>query len=359
MATKKKAPAPAIRPDPPTMEMVPQPEAQWIPPEGTENEVHAVADSAGPEDDTATRLRRSFDRWWQAGDEWASSTICLAADLWSARQEHRSNQDFGAWLVAHNLNDLTKDDRSALINIGEHLDAAAQSFILKTANRSPRLIWSEMKKERMRSSSQQCEHAPTRKQPVKDARASVPSAPQVARLIAAAPPEPVELAKVEDEQPAPFDIQQLRTVQTNGMATVVSGETTKPPVLPPSPPKQEPQENGLLPGEQEVIMFGERLWPHPPGNRLHEYRELRTGIWLFQDLQRYLDRSQSDASRAIMIRYLINWVHVFAKHELEGDAHRKIANLCGVVHHLSRIWVENPEGECKFPFTPKREDEPW
>jgi hypothetical protein len=46
-----------------------------------------------------------------------------------------------------------------------------------------------------------------------------------------------------------------------------------------------------------------------------------------------------------------------ASHELEGEARGKIIHISGVVSWLSRLREEHPDGQCKFPAPPFREDE--
>jgi hypothetical protein len=109
--------------------------------------------------------------------------------------------------------------------------------------------------------------------------------------------------------------------------------------------------------EQEIIMFGKRLWPSPPESPFYGYRELRSAIWFFCDLDKFIASGQDIESRAITIRLLVGHLHNFSSHELEGVARDRIENLVSVVHTLSRLFAKSPEGECKFPPLPKREDE--
>lgn len=89
----------------------------------------------------------------------------------------------------------------------------------------------------------------------------------------------------------------------------------------------------MPPDEMEVVMYGVRLWPRPAGE-LYDYRELRSGIWWFRDLNRWLQGTMDSepASRALKMRHLVNWPHQFARHELKPEALAKIEKLVGVVH---------------------------
>jgi hypothetical protein len=99
--------------------------------------------------------------------------------------------------------------------------------------------------------------------------------------------------------------------------------------------------------EQEVIMYGQKLWPRPP-DQFYDYKELRSGIWLFRDLDRWLARNQSTSARGQMMRHIVGHFHAFASHELAGESRARIERLGGVVSTLSRLMERNPEGECKF-----------
>jgi hypothetical protein len=107
--------------------------------------------------------------------------------------------------------------------------------------------------------------------------------------------------------------------------------------------------------QQEIIMYGERLWPRPEA-ALYDYLELRSAIWLFCDLDIHV-KAPNIGSKAIVVRYIITHLDLFARHELEGTARAKVENLLGVVSRISRLMARNPDGECRYPPSPKREDE--
>jgi hypothetical protein len=64
----------------------------------------------------------------------------MARGLLAAKRMHPATQDFGAWLQTSPYRDLEKDDRAALIKIGEH-DAFAADFVRTTTLISPQTIW--------------------------------------------------------------------------------------------------------------------------------------------------------------------------------------------------------------------------
>lgn len=109
--------------------------------------------------------------------------------------------------------------------------------------------------------------------------------------------------------------------------------------------------------EQVIVVFGERLWPAPQPNRFVEYTyaQLCAAIWTFRDLDGLMSGG-SPASRGISIRNSTRWVKEFllrANYSVQGEASiLKVYNLISGITHLR---AERPDGECKFPPTPKVE----
>lgn len=94
-------------------------------------------------EDTMEKIKQAYDRWKRAEGEWIEATLDLATVLREARDEHGSNNEFGAWLQRNSFTELGKDDRAALIGIGEHLELARQ-VIERSESRSVRLLWREL-----------------------------------------------------------------------------------------------------------------------------------------------------------------------------------------------------------------------
>jgi hypothetical protein len=69
-----------------------------------------------------------------------SRIMPMARGLLAAKRKYPATQDFGAWLQTSSYRDIEKDDRAALIKIGEHDDFAAE-FVRTTNLISPRTIW--------------------------------------------------------------------------------------------------------------------------------------------------------------------------------------------------------------------------
>jgi hypothetical protein len=95
-----------------------------------------------PKTARADCLREVIDGWREATVEWAKATLALAKELFRARQEFRSNVEFGLWLVENDLDYFNKDDRAALINMGQHAEITRR-VLEETDRRSLRLIWQD------------------------------------------------------------------------------------------------------------------------------------------------------------------------------------------------------------------------
>lgn len=116
--------------------------------------------------------------------------------------------------------------------------------------------------------------------------------------------------------------------------------------------------NALNPGEQEIVMYGVQLWPRPE-QEWYDYKQLRSGIWWFNDLLRWICPGENIASRALLIRHTIGHLHLFARHEFTGENREKAEKLAGVVLKLSRLLEQNPQGQCRFPPPRNHENEAW
>lgn len=108
--------------------------------------------------------------------------------------------------------------------------------------------------------------------------------------------------------------------------------------------------------QQEVIMFGFRLWPKTD-KQFYGYDDLRYGIWWFNDLNRWIDTTADPASRGQMMRHVIGRIHTFSKHCLPVECRAPLEHMFGIVRELSRLMVQNPKGECSYPHAPMSEDE--
>jgi hypothetical protein len=87
----------------------------------------------------ANELKTTFDRWKQAEQDWIERTLDLAKGFYEARQNYKTDNDFGIWLEKNSIN-IQKNDRAAFIHLGAHLEIARE-ILQTTKSRSPRLIW--------------------------------------------------------------------------------------------------------------------------------------------------------------------------------------------------------------------------
>ena len=416
--------------------------------------------------DTALRLRRSLDRWRAATEEWIEATLDLAGQLWQARQQFTGDREFGYWLVENEMDDLGKNDRAALIGMGQHLELSRRT-LEDTERSSPRYVWEDVIKPKLLSLSRESTSTSTStpelpkhdfpaeksdEAPAESREKNVPDAPPTKALstksslhgwrraeeVAAMYLEPqtrtaigkairgrggkeiwtLFLQALDAGLLTPtnnafrelslraifpgvsvnyshrFDLRQpkdranlrdviLPAAAANRDAILASPQDTQAIIEgyirrqnelkqhEEARHRTERKIKELPANEQEVVMYGQRLWPRPDGE-LYNYRQLRSGIWWFRDLNRWLDGTPDSqpSARALKIRHLVNWPHQFARHELspvtckecDDRAREKLEKLIGVVHKLSRLMESNPmsdEREWKFPPEPKSENEEW
>lgn len=94
-------------------------------------------------DSRAARIRAAFDRTERGRQEWVAGTIELATELYAVRCElDGDDRRFGVWLAENELDDLGKNDRAALIKIGEHI-GIARPILQECAGMAWRKLWEE------------------------------------------------------------------------------------------------------------------------------------------------------------------------------------------------------------------------
>ena len=82
----------------------------------------------------------AVDRYNRSRETARAQIIPMARGLLAARQCYPADRDFGDWLHTSSYRELEKDDRAALIRIGEH-ETYAIKFLRSTRLVSPRTIW--------------------------------------------------------------------------------------------------------------------------------------------------------------------------------------------------------------------------
>jgi hypothetical protein len=116
-----------------------------------------------------------------------------------------------------------------------------------------------------------------------------------------------------------------------------------------------------LPSEQqEIVMFGQRLWPrteHQFGT--YEYKQLCAAIWYFKGQNEWLACSkvgETPGSRAILMRLSIRWLSEYADVDCVADETRgKVKKVYQLIQMLAGLLERNPNGECVAPSSPKIE----
>ena len=94
----------------------------------------------------AKRAKSAFTRT-RTSRTWLAATFELAATLRQARKQLPNNDAFAIWLREAGLETLTKDDRSALINIGADVNEAKEVFA-EYDGLSWRMAWQQIRQLR-------------------------------------------------------------------------------------------------------------------------------------------------------------------------------------------------------------------
>lgn len=99
-----------------------------------------IADIIPMKETMRVRVRRALDGFKGAQDNWKEHALALAIELRAARLECGNNNKFGIWLAENDCDDLARNDRQALVNIGEYIDLAREVFST-TSRTSLQHIW--------------------------------------------------------------------------------------------------------------------------------------------------------------------------------------------------------------------------
>jgi len=86
----------------------------------------------------------AVERYHNSRDEARAQIMPMARGLLAAKRKYPATQEFGNWLDTSRYARLEKDDRAALIKIGEHEEFAIK-FIRTTSLISPETIWDAIK----------------------------------------------------------------------------------------------------------------------------------------------------------------------------------------------------------------------
>lgn len=89
--------------------------------------------------DMAAAIRAAFDKRARGMEEWIDATVDLARLFANARAQHPSDQAFGLWLTANELDEFGKNDRAALITMGDRPEIL-RIVLTEGKSTSPELI---------------------------------------------------------------------------------------------------------------------------------------------------------------------------------------------------------------------------
>ena len=111
--------------------------------------------------------------------------------------------------------------------------------------------------------------------------------------------------------------------------------------------------------EQEIIMYGLRLWPVVDGST-HTYDQARAACWSFNDINRLceLSKAHGDDARARgqQIRFSTRWYSQFVDRAVTDlESRHAINGVYALVHAISFAMEKNPDGEIKSPMRPYSE----
>lgn len=370
-----------------------------------------------------------------------ASIMPMARGLCAAKHEYPATQDFGDWLHTSAYREIEKDDRAALIKIGEHEDFAAK-YMRTTRLISPESIWDAMRDllptsevpnststpppipesppaiAQTHESAESPAPKPTPKTaPPITSRSSFYEAPRAQEIATKLLDKKARatLSHVWDDRNGKH-IWELITIALDAGLLVESAHAIKKPTMhllfPPAPlsyarhfdltnPRQRKQiKEEILPAmiacrdqllaspdnmatilsayqaaqaaqqvaavkterhatavralplaEQELVMFGQPVWPRPNGNQgEYTYDQARAAIWTFRDYEAWNVMAKEDVeSFAKRIRNSQRYLGEFVR---RTDREQPIARVYSLIMWFSRLMEKNPTAECKWPMYP-------
>jgi hypothetical protein len=90
----------------------------------------------------AERIARAWARVAGVKEQWVEGTLELAVAITDARDRFPSDRQFAQWLAENELDNFSRDDRAALIQMARHLDVA-RIVLQETQRTSYQWIWRE------------------------------------------------------------------------------------------------------------------------------------------------------------------------------------------------------------------------
>jgi hypothetical protein len=107
----------------------------------------------------------------------------------------------------------------------------------------------------------------------------------------------------------------------------------------------------MPPLEQELVMFGQTVWPRLDINQgEYTYDQVRAAIWTFRDFEAWNQMAKEDTeSHARRIR---NSLRYLGEYLLRTDRENPMARIYNLMSWFSHLMEKNPKAECKWPMYP-------
>jgi hypothetical protein len=393
----------------------------------------------------ADRLRSACQHALEAQINWAESILEVAVIMWEARERFASNQEFGHWLVENELDLYSRDDRAALIEMGEQQEISRR-VLLETESVSVRLIRDEVSR-RVRSVAKTPAKATSTENAVNPSQnaagnsesskkggdsSSLKSGPKpkmvnmprnqevwgmfTDRNIWAALRDNIKgsagkeiweliLLAIDQGFIRPSNVTSkllnaklLFTGVSIGtelshwnLATPKHRKHVQEIIMPAAiankqailaePHKvmeivdkylqQQDEERQqekkakevqvavaqMLPGQQQIVTYGETMWPASVNGSSYDYDQIRAACWHFRSIQNLLVNSPQNSSvqsEALLIRDSLKWISEYATHLGKQE---KMSRIFKLVRAISFSLEKNAKGECKWPHHPHGNEE--
>jgi hypothetical protein len=102
--------------------------------------------------------------------------------------------------------------------------------------------------------------------------------------------------------------------------------------------------------EQEVVIFGQYMWPKNGQGRDYTYAQLCAASWAIRDWLTWIRPDESPKSKAIIIRLMIRW---FADYLNQREPHGDIRTIFTLMQQITFYFEQQPDAECRYAISPK------
>jgi len=406
-------------------------------------------------DECASEYRAGRNQAKRSREEWIQGTLQMARALYTARQQFPSNRDFSIWLLDNEMDDYEKDDRAALIKMGQHLEATAQ-ILPSLKSISYQLNWIEIERHVLNVKKTDLVQAEAPEPPKEELLATNSDIPVVAETTNSVQPiEEIAVNGRELPKSSPlwkyerakevwalYEKPETRTILTKAVSHkrafgeiwklilaaadngfLKTNRTTSSKrdglalrlIFPEAPPRGEYAGMDLLQGkvrdhvkevimpaaiacreeilaephrvedicaqylqtqkvqareraerkkieeaikrlpqdQQEIVAYGETMWPCSPYQSPYDYDQIRAAAWTFKCVEGMLrigNQQSSAESIGIMIRHLVKFLLEYAMHR--EPSLKKMVIVIQLVKNISIAYQKDPSASCKWPNFP-------